>query len=245
MLIAILILVFGLLFGVRIYFLNEQNKTFDNLILKNTLIITTFLTVLFCLYVRDRAFLVWIIVVSVILIIRVTIFVTGFIREMQFRQDFVEFLDRLILQVRSGNGFRYSLEVSNRQTPKLNQTKLKKIIEAVHFEQKIETTHEFVREICEEFTAIENFPHKTLERLCAFRRKIKIEEIFRRKSGRIVRQIRIQISFLSALYVGILCFAVSRFGFKENVTVILWSVGMFVMGLLVFFYLGMRRQWKI
>lgn len=245
MLIAILILVFGLLFGVRIYFLNEQNRIFNNLILKNSLLLIIFLTVLICLHVRDRNFLIWIVVFCALMFVRVTIFVTAFIREKSFRQDFVEFLDRLILHVRSGNSFSYSLEISNHQTPQLSQTKLEKIIEAVTFEQEIATTHEFVREICEEFVSIQNFPHKTLDRLCAFRRKIRIEENFRRKSGRIVRQIRIQISFLSLMYTGVLCFVVYRFGFKENFHVILWSIGMFILGIYIFFYFGIRKQWKI
>lgn len=245
MLLVILILVFGLLFGIRIYFLNKQNRIFDDRVLKNTLVVIGLLSFLICLSVRDRGLLVWTTISCSILCVRATVFITGFIREIRFRRDFIEFLDRVILYLRSGNGFAYSLDLSNQKTSQLSQTKLQKLIEAVQFEQKIETAHDFVREIYEEFIAVQNFPHKTVERLCAFRRKIRIEESFRRKSGRIVRQIRIQVTFLGIMYIGVLSFVVSRFGFKQNFSIVLWSLGLFILGVYMFFYLGTRKLWKI
>jgi hypothetical protein len=187
----------------------------------------------------------WIALFVVVFMVTVTIFVTIFIREKKFRQDFVDFLDRVILQVRSGHSFRNSLDVSNEKTAEPSHFKLEKIIEAVHFSQKVDTTNNFVREIFEEFSLVQHFPHKTLDRLCAFRRKIKIEDNFRRKSGRIVRQVRIQVTFLLVMYLGVLFFVVSRFGFLENSKIILWSIGLFVIGIAGFFYLGVNKKWKI
>ena len=245
MIISILILIFGLLFGYRIYIFNEQNRIFDNQILKNSLMIIIFLTVLCCSLLIDRYFLVWITVFASTTSILVTIFVTARFRERKFRQDFVDFIDRLILQVRSGQSFRNSLELSNTKTPLASRLKLEKIIEAIHFSQKIESSNHFVREIFEELTSVQRFPHKTLERLCAFRRKIKIEDDFRRRSGRIVRQVRIQITFLVFLYTSVLIFVVSKFGFTANITIILWSLSFFTVGIVGFLYLGVKKQWKI
>ncbi|MES2770285.1 MAG: hypothetical protein V4596_14175 [Bdellovibrionota bacterium] len=193
----------------------------------------------------DRYFFAWIAVVVAILSIVVTIFVTAHFRERKFRQDFVDFIDRLILQVRSGSSFRNSLEVSNTKTPSSSRLKIEKIIEVVHFSQKIETSNAFVREIFEELSSVQRFPHKTLDRLCAFRRKIKIEDDFRRRSGRIVRQVRIQITFLFIMYVGVMIFVGMRFGFIENMKIILWSMALFAVGMAGFFYLGVKKQWKI
>lgn len=245
MIVLIFILVFGLLFAIRIYKFNEQNRIFDNQILKNALLIIIFLTLLCCYLLFDRYFFAWIALFTVIFAITGTIFATIFIRERKFRQDFVDFLDRVILQVRSGYSFRNSLDVSNTKTAQSSRFKLEKIIEAVHFSQKVDTTNNFVREIFEEFSLVQHFPHKTLDRLCAFRRKIKIEDNFRRKSGRIVRQVRIQITILLLMYLGVLFFIVSRFGFLENSKIILWSVGLFATGIVGFFYLGVGKQWKI
>ena len=240
-----LILVFGLLFAYRFYFFNEQNRIFDNQILKNSLTMIVFLTLLCSSIYFDRYFFAWIAVVGAILSIAVTIFVTMHFRERKFRQDFVDFVDRLILQVRSGHSFRVSLEVSNAKTAGTSRLKIEKIIEAVHFSQKIETSNTFVREIFEEFTSVQRFPHKTLDRLCAFRRKIKIEDDFRRRSGRIVRQVRIQITFLLFMYIAVMCFVVARFGFLQNMKIILWSIALFTSGMAGFFYLGVKKQWKI
>jgi len=245
MIISTLILVFGLLFALRIYIFNEQNRIFDNQTLKNSLIIIVFLTLLCCSMLFERYFFAWIAVVGAIFSIAVTIFVTKHIRERRFRQDFVDFTDRLILQVRSGHSFRNSLEVSNTKTPQSSRLKVEKIIEAVHFSQKIETSNTFVREIFEELSSVQLFPHKTLDRLCAFRRKMKIEDDFRRRSGRIVRQVRIQIIFLICMYVAVMSFVTLRFGFLENFKIILCSLALFTLGLLGFFYLGVKKQWKI
>lgn len=245
MIISTLILIFGLLFALRIYIFNEQNRIFDNQILKNSLTIIVFLTLLCSSMMFERYFFAWMAVVGAISTIAVTIFVTTHLRERKFRQDFVDFIDRLILQVRSGHSFRNSLEVSNTKTPQPSRFKVEKIIEAVHFSQKIETSNAFVREIFEELVSVQRFPHKTLDRLCAFRRKIKIEDDFRRKSGRIVRQVRIQITFLFFMYAAVMSFVIVRFGFLDNLKIILWSAALFAMGLVGFFYLGVKKQWKI
>jgi Flp pilus assembly protein TadB len=245
MIISTLTLIFGLLFALRIYIFNEQNRIFDNQILKNSLIIIVFLTLLCCSILFERYFFAWIAVVGAIFSFAVTIFVTAHVRERKFRQDFVDFMDRLILQVRSGHSFRNSLEVSNTKTPEPSRFKVEKIIEAVYFSQKIETSNAFVREIFEELSSVQRCPHKTLDRLCAFRRKMKIEDDFRRRSGRIVRQVRIQIIFLLFMYLAVMSFVMMRFGFIENLKIILWSLALFTMGLVGFFYLGVKKQWKI
>lgn len=245
MFVLISILIFGLMFVLRIYKFNERNRIFDNQILKNVQMIIIFLTLACCLLFIKRYFFMWIAVLTAICSLLVTIFVTAHFRERKFRQDFVDFLDRVILQVRSGHSFRNSLEISNAKTADSSRCKLEKIIEAVHFSQKVDTSNSFVREIFEEMSLVQHFSHKTLDRLCAFRRKIKIEDDFRRKSGRIVRQVRIQIVFLLFMYVGVLLFVGSRFGFLDNLKIILWSMGLFIVGLVGFFYLGVNKQWKI
>lgn len=245
MIIQILILIFGMLFALRIYFFNEQNRIFENQFLKNTLLLIIFLTLWCCCFFLKSNFLVWSTVLASLAAIAVTIFVTVHFRERKFRQDFVDFLDRVILQVRSGQSFQNSLEVSNTKTPHSSRMKLEKIIEAVHFSQKIETSNDFVREIFDELGSVQRFPHKTLDRLCAYRRKIKIEDDFRRRSGRIIRQVRIQITFLLIMYAAVLFYVTSRFGFAENLKIILWSLALFTTGMVGFFYLGVKKQWKI
>lgn len=245
MIICTLILIFGLLFALRIYFFNEQNRIFDNQTLMKTLLFIIFLTLWCCLFVVERFFLMWVIVFFSISAILVTIFVTAHSRERKFRQDFVDFLDRTILQVRSGQSFSNALELSNAKTPSTSRLKLEKIIESIHFSKKIETTNTFVEEIFIELGFIQQFPHKTLDRLNAFRRKIKIEDEFRRRSGRIVRQVRIQLLFLGIMYASVFVFVVSKFGFFENLKLILISLALFLLGIVGFFYFGAHKQWKI
>lgn len=245
MFISTLILVFGLLFVLRIYYFNEQNRIFNNQLLKNSLLIIIFLTLSCSLFVVKTYFLLWLTVFFATLALAVTIFVTIHFRERKFRQDFVDFLDRVILQVRSGQSFYNALELASAKTSSSSHLKLQKIIEAVHFSQKIETSNDFIREIHVEMSSVQLIPHKILDRLCAFRRKIKIEDDFRRRSGRIVRQTRIQISFLTVLYAAVLVFVLSKFGFSENSQIILWSAGLFSAGLVGFFILGVKKQWKI
>jgi Flp pilus assembly protein TadB len=239
------IFVCGLLFVFRITKYNNDNKLLNANVFEKLILGNIFLTLLLSVVVFHSVFYIWIVILCAILTIAVTIFVTVKVREKQFRQDFVDYLDRVIALVRTGQGFAHALEHANYSTTTRNPKKIQKIVESLQFAPKSAPKNEFLAEILEELRWIQKFPGKTLQRLISFRRNLKIEERFRRRSGRIVRQVAVQVIFLLMLYFALLIFVVSYFGWKENMFLLLLSAGLFSLGLIIFYYLGSRQLWKI
>jgi Flp pilus assembly protein TadB len=239
------VFIFGLLFVIRISRFNIENKVFESTFFEKVIWSSAFLTLLVVICVFRSIFLVWMAVFFVIFIFAVTIFVTRKRRETEFRQDFVDYLDRVITFVRSGQGFLASLEKANATSSRRYQKKIQKIVESLHFTSQPEFQNAFVAEIFDEFLWMKSFPSKTLQRLLSFRRNLHIEEKFRRKSGRIIRQAAIQALFLLFLYVCLLFFVGSYLGFQENWRIFLVSGGLFLSGMVLFYLLGSRKLWKI
>jgi len=245
MLIRLGIFIFGLLFVIRITKFNAENRVFETTRFEKMILLNIFLTVVVLIFIFDSAFLVWLSIFAGVFALLVTIFVTQKVREKEFRQDFVDYLDRVITFLRAGHGFLLSLDKANVETASQNQKKIQKLIESLQFSSQLQLQNEFLTEVFEEFTWIQKYPSKTLQRLVTFRRNLKTEEKFRRKSGRIVRQMMIQVIFLCVLYSLLLVFVGKFFGFSGNSKVIFVSLLLFIVGLLVFFYIGSKKLWKV
>lgn len=239
------ILVCGLWFAIRILQINTNLRLFETNFFEKTLMINIFLTLSLSILNFHSLFFVWSLFFCSTAVTIVTIFVTAKKREREFRQDFVDYLDRVIAFVRSGNGILHALEAANTTTAPLNQKKIKKIIEMVQYSVQTQQKDPFLTEIIQELRWIHQFPGKTQRRLISFRKNLRIEDKFRRKSGRIFRQMMIQVGFLLLLYIAMFIFVGGYFGWKENLTVFLISFVLFFMGLLAFYYVGSKKLWKI
>lgn len=240
-----LILVFGLLSGLRISSFNNQNRVFEKKIFEKLMLIIGILTFLVLFFSKINLFAHLFIVFLMMFVITVTIFVTRLRREKEFRQEFVEFMDRIILQMRTGRGFRHSFELSNRLTAYQSQQKIQKIFDCIMFDAKLTQNDPFVLEIYHHFKEIERSSLKSIERLVAFRKKLRTEDDFRRRSGVLVRQSRIQVVFLSILYACLLLFISFQFPVLQYWKVYLSSFGFFFSGLIMFFVIIRRKIWRI
>ncbi len=239
---------FGLLFALRIYKFELQNGILTKKFLQKWLVGALLVNILTLILFFGHGFAYWVSILVSIIVLLITIFVTKLNREKKFRDEFLNLLDRILLQVQSGKSFRVSLQLANQFTPEIFQIKINQIIEAIVFSKDLQTSqtqNQFVEEIFFELSLVDKFPHKCLQRLTAYRRKLKIESEFRHKSSQKQRQVKIQTVVLSFLYALTLAFVVFSFGFQENQRLIIVSFGLFLAGILVVLYLGRQNQWKL
>jgi hypothetical protein len=102
---------------------------------------------------------------------------------------------------------------------------------------------ETLKRIFEDLFRIERSQSKCAEQLRALRKRVKTIENFRRKSGLVTMQIRMQAAISALLYLGLLIFMITQFGFFSNRGVILVSGSLFLSGLVTVFVIGRRFRW--
>lgn len=243
----LLITIFGIAFVNRTY----KKQIEKGILSRNLLTKWVFATVVVSFFVLFKFsgsdFAYWICFSAAICTLQVTIFVTRTRRESKFREEFLNFMDRMVLQMQSGRSFRSSLHFSNETTQKFFKPKLEKIIENVLFAKKhiSGVKNEFISEILEEFILIDQVPHRSLQRLIAFRHRLKTQDDIRRRSGQKQRQLRTQSYILTFLYVASLIFLHVHFDLKKSLAIVAISFGFFVMGTFQIFRMGKKNLWKI
>lgn len=163
------------------------------------------------------------------------------------RQGILLVIDEIILQMCSGKSFRESLLFSRDRSSSLLRVFLEDLSLGVVFSQHPKTWSKdaFFQEIAREFQLIDKSNAKSLERLRNFRKKIRLQLDFRRRSGQILSQIRTQSLVMSALYLFLLAYVVCTYGFQTHVKLILISSALFLLGCVWVWRAGRRYKWKI
>ncbi len=168
-------------------------------------------------------------------------------RARRFRKQFAESLSLLILKMRSGKAFRHAFAEVTSESETMMKVRLGEIRDLVVFSQQQNRLppSEFIQEIVTEFRIADRETHAALRRLHTFRSRLRCEDDFRRKSGQVLRQIRAQSLLLTGLYLAVLIFVVTRFGFQKNSTCIAMSLFFFGCGLAWIWTGGRRIRWKV
>ncbi len=168
-------------------------------------------------------------------------------RSQKFEERFEEILGLMILKMKSGKAFRSAFSEVISESPYGIQRILIDIRDVVVFSQLKNSVKlsAFIKLILIEFVQADQAPHAALKRLVSFRDRLKIQTDFRRKSGQVMQQIRIQSLILSGVYFALFIFVIKRFGFESNHQMILLSVSLFLTGIAFIFYRGNKIKWKI
>lgn len=168
-------------------------------------------------------------------------------RSQKFEERFEEILGLMILKMKSGKAFRSAFSEVISESPYGIQRILIDIRDVVVFSQQKNSVKlsAFIKLILIEFVQADQAPHAALKRLVSFRDRLKIQTDFRRKSGQVMQQIRIQSLILSGVYFALFIFVIKRFGFESNHQMILLSVSLFLTGIAFIFYRGNKIKWKI
>ena len=170
-----------------------------------------------------------------------------FQREKAFQRKFIFFLDRLLILLRTGWGFRSAFDRIVEEENGFEKAKLMQFRSSVVFSQhkdEMVLSHS-LGEAIREMRRAYGDAHESVRRMENLRRKLKMEHDFRHKSGQILFQIRLQSWILIGLYIALLVIVLVRHGFKFHVGWLLFSLLLFTIGITWTFSIGRRIKWKI
>jgi hypothetical protein len=153
-------------------------------------------------------------------------------------------LDHLVLGVQSGQSLRTSLHMLSAQESSLLRIPLQNLAHAIGYENSpVNLGSMALKKLYEEISRIEKSQSKCADQLRALRKQIKTMEDFRRRSGQVTMQIRMQAVISAVLYAALLLFMITQFSFSENRALILTSGVLFAAGLVTVFVIGRRTRW--
>lgn len=158
----------------------------------------------------------------------------------------IPMLDHLILGIQAGKSFRQSLHMAIETQSGWQRNQLREIYNSiVTSENFVATKSALIKDLRDELHDIDRSQSRTLDQAKALRRQYKVEENFRRRSGQVTQQIKMQAIIVTALYCALLAFVFVQFGFANHRFLILGSLFMFVLGLIIIFSVGRRIKWKV
>ncbi len=145
-----------------------------------------------------------------------------------------------------GKSFRFALKIVAEKTLGWMGHQLKIIVQNLEKEEfighsKSPSVADFERMI----SAIDKSNSKNLDRVLGLRNHYKMLQNFRRRSGQVSAQIRMQAIIVTILYLSLLTFVIVQFGFLKQQKLIFCSISMFLLGLFVIFYVGRKLKWKV
>lgn len=191
----------------------------------------------------------WMWLANVFPLATVSISVTALVheRERAFREGIGELLTLIALKMKTGRSFRQSFGETIEQYQPHARTKLAEIFSSVVFSQqnRVRTERPYIEELIDEMIRIDRNPHLSLKRLSIFRESKRIESDFRRKSGQALSTVRAQSLIMSVLFLAVLLFVASQFGWRQNASLFILSMTAFVAGSVWIWRGGRKLKWKV
>lgn len=160
-------------------------------------------------------------------------------------QKLISLLDSAIVKMKTGLSFRESIKSSMHQFESVHSRIIEEFLVSIQMKQNnFSKYHPHIELSLNELAQIDLLAHKQSDRLKALRRKYKIRQSFKKKSGVALSQIRAQSLILSILYIGLLLFFLFTQSWKAYLEQILLSLFLFSIGSLWILRAGKRYQWK-
>lgn len=158
----------------------------------------------------------------------------------------IPLLDHVVLGLQSGKSFRSALHAAIEMQHGWIKNQLRDLYSSmvlgeVHTAVKSALLKDFLAEMYD----IDRSQNRTVDQVKALRRQLKLQYDFRRRSGQVTQQIKMQAIIVTALFLGLLGFVIFQFGWKENIKLIMCSSFFFFLGLVVIFQTGRRMKWKV
>lgn len=158
----------------------------------------------------------------------------------------IPLLDSLILGLQSGKSFRVSLHFAIESQSGWKRNQLREIYNFITTsDASYDTKSALLKDFREELAEIDRSQNRIVDQVKALRRHLKLQENFRRRSGQVTQQIKMQAIIVTALFCALLSFVFVQFGFAENSRLIFSSVLIFILGLFWIFNVGRRMKWKV
>ena len=117
----------------------------------------------------------------------------------------IPLLDSVILGLQSGKSFRISLHTAIENQSGWRRNQLREIYNSlVTAENVIAVKSSLLKDLQTELGEIDRSQNRTVDQVKALRRHLKLQENFRRRSGQVTQQIKMQAIIVTALFVALL-----------------------------------------
>jgi Flp pilus assembly protein TadB len=246
MIASIGISIFGLMIGRRIFAHFDQNQIFSSTTSQKLWNAFIYVHVLmFFLLQKSLAMHFCFELVSIFFPFSVYVYQDR-TRRALFRDQAVPMLDILILQMRSGRTLREAIG-NNSMNLIMIQFHINELNSLLQFgtDFSVSTTDPFFSRVANELLEIHRSQIKTLERLKAFRSRIKTEQDFRQRARQATLQVRLQAGVLLFLYLGLVTYISCCYPWARVQKYFLVSLFLFIAGLCALLLIPRRFKWKI
>lgn len=164
----------------------------------------------------------------------------------KLRTALIPFLDCVILNLQAGKSFRFSLQLSVEMQSGWVRHQLAEVCESLQMSKNvIAMKSALLKDLRDELVEIDQSQVRCVEQVRALRRSLKMQEGFRRRSGQVTQQIKMQAIIVTLLFFMLLGFVIMQFGFKAHSTWIFLSSIIFLIGLTWIFLMGRRMKWTV
>lgn len=233
----------GFVFAHRILGSSLQKIGLSNLHARFFLLLTA-LMIVFFIILASHPTLLWFFFGTVFILLKLLPPFFSRYQEKLIQAHTLRILDHLILSVQSGQSLRASLITLARGEPHLLRISWENLVHAMVFENSaVNLKSPSLKNLFEELSRIEKSQAKCADQLRSLRKNLKILEDFRRRSGQVSLQIRMQAAISALLFVGLLLFIVTQFGFYQHRGTIFVAGTLFFAGMVTVFVIGRRLQW--
>lgn len=158
----------------------------------------------------------------------------------------IPLLDQVIMGLQTGNSFRVSLRAAIENQGGWKRNQLREVYESVvSTDRTSDLKSAVLKDFLLEMIEIDASQSRSVDQVRALRRQLKMQEDFRRRSGQVTQQIKMQAIIVTALFLALLTFIIGQFGYVAHRNLIFGSVSIFIVGLIWIFAIGRRMKWKI
>lgn len=197
-------------------------------------------------FLHQRPFVLWLFIGIIWISLNISPYFLRIHLMKSLKKQLIPLLDQVILGLQVGLSFRRALLHAIDGQSSWYRHQFLEIYNAMIVVDGIKTAAraKFLDVLMTEFIEIDRSSTKVVDQVRAFRRQVKTEEDFRRRSGQILEQVRMQAIIVTSMYVGLLVFVSLNFGFYKNLNLILFTASLFVGGLYWIFSVGRKMKWK-
>lgn len=241
-LISFAIFFVGLEFGFRI--LRGENEKFRTQGAMLTKIGTAFVLVqiFFAITLKSNNFLIFFAQIGLVCAYLARIFFENWQNRQLERKSSLDFLNQLIIRMRSGESFRASALHLIEENMRWNKWSA-----AVAFQpqNKFDSVWPEEHLIYQEFINIHKQPHQALSRLLALREQLNKLSDFRRRSGQVLLQVRMQAVVLLFMQIALSIFVIWKWGLKNQVGLLILASVLHLLGILTLTLMGRKVKWTL
>lgn len=208
-------------------------------------LISSALMILFFMLRAHHPMQLWLFIGSLLIFLSLLPKIFSFLLEKQIEKHQLRLLDQLVLAVQSGRSLRAAISALAEAERGFLHLSILNLQHAILYE----TSESSLRSAClknlyGELSRIDKSNSKCADQLRSFRQQLKTLEDFRRRSGQVSLQIRMQAAISALLYAGLLVFTVTQFGFYQHRGLIAASGTLFFVGMVTVFVIGRRNRWS-